>query len=260
MFAAERIKKIKEILLEYKYVDVNTLCTLLSCSIATVRRDLDKLEGDGFLTKAYGGAILNETESQHIVLSSESDPYHESKKNAAKLAASLVANGDIIFIGQGSTCSMFASFLKCEQRQNLTIVTNNLTAAQEFSDTSATHIIVTGGNLDICSGSYCTVGAQTISMLSSMFIDKAFFTVDGISIEYGYTVADHNYMSLLHAVMQQSTECFAIADLSKFGRRSLVRLFDICSIKSVITNAAIPLKYKDYFFNNKIKLYTSFDD
>ena len=60
MFAAERTRKIKEILLEYKHVDVNTLCSLLDCSIATVRRDLDKLEEEGFLTKAYGGALLNE--------------------------------------------------------------------------------------------------------------------------------------------------------------------------------------------------------
>ena len=60
MFAADRIKKIKDILYEYKHVDINTLCALLGCSIATVRRDLDRLESEGFLKKAYVGAILNE--------------------------------------------------------------------------------------------------------------------------------------------------------------------------------------------------------
>ena len=101
MFAAERIKRVKEILLEYKHVDINTLCTLLSCSIATVRRDLDKLESEGFLIKAYGGAILNETNTQQIVLSEADDPYIKDKQHVAEIAVSLISDGDIIFFGPG---------------------------------------------------------------------------------------------------------------------------------------------------------------
>ena len=258
MFAAERIKKIKEILLEYRHVDVNTLCTLLLCSVATVRRDLDKLETEGFLTKAYGGAILNETDAQHIVLSADSDPYFESKKNAAKIASSLVADGDIIYLGPGPTCTLLASMLK--QKHNLTVVTNSIDAIVELSDASDIHVIVAGGDLDAYARNCCTVGAQAISIISTMYIGKAFFTVDGISMQYGYTVGNYDYMALLQTVMRQSSESCVIADISKFGKRSLVRLADILSIKKLITNVELSTEYKEFFFKNKVKLYTSFDD
>lgn len=60
MLVAERLKKIKEILLQKKHVDVATLAELLNVSEVTIRRDLDKLESEGFLIKTYGGAILKE--------------------------------------------------------------------------------------------------------------------------------------------------------------------------------------------------------
>ncbi len=66
MFAAERRKKIKEIMLEYKHVDMNTLCSLLDVSLATVRRDLDQLSEEGFLQKEHGGVILIENETVRI--------------------------------------------------------------------------------------------------------------------------------------------------------------------------------------------------
>ena len=61
MFAAERKAKIKEMLLEYKHVDVSTLSSLLSVTVATIRRDLDELEKAGFLKKMHGGAVLDES-------------------------------------------------------------------------------------------------------------------------------------------------------------------------------------------------------
>ncbi|WPX08484.1 DeoR family transcriptional regulator [Caldicellulosiruptor danielii] len=54
MLVAERLKKIKEILLQKKHIDVATLAELLNVSEVTIRRDLDKLESEGFLIKTYG--------------------------------------------------------------------------------------------------------------------------------------------------------------------------------------------------------------
>lgn len=258
MFAAERTKKIREMLLEYRHVDVNTLCSLLSCSIATVRRDLDKLELEGFLTKAYGGAILNESADQHIVISGDDDPYYKSKRNVAQIASSLIEDGDIIFLGPGSTCYQLASMLK--QKHNLTVVTNSLDSAIELADVNDIHVIVAGGALDADNGYSSTSGIQTIELLSSMYIKKAFFTVSGISIEYGYTVNSYASMSLLQTIMHQSSERYVIADVSKFGQRSLVKLADVLEINKLITNMELNTKYKEFFFQNKVKLYTSFDE
>jgi len=258
MFAAERFKRIKEILLEYKHVDINTLCTLLSCSIATVRRDLDKLEREGFLTKAYGGAILNETNTQQIVISEETDPYMKDKQHIAEIADSLITDGDIIFLGPGYTCLQIAR--KIKTKKSLTVITPSLDAAIELKDAKQLHIIVVGGDLDEVNGNTYSMGMQAINTISSMFIGKSFFTVQGVSKEFGYTVGSYDLMNMLQAVIRQCNEAYVVADLSKFDKRSLVRLAGIQDIHNIITNVEIDSEYKDFLFKNKVKLYTSFNE
>ena len=48
MMGTDRRKMIRELLLEYTHVDVSSLCAFLHVSPATVRRDLDALEQEGF--------------------------------------------------------------------------------------------------------------------------------------------------------------------------------------------------------------------
>ena len=61
MFQIERLQLIKQILSEKKSVDVMWLSGQLEVSEVTIRRDLEKLETEGFLKRTYGGAILNES-------------------------------------------------------------------------------------------------------------------------------------------------------------------------------------------------------
>ncbi|MEG2037477.1 MAG: DeoR family transcriptional regulator, partial [Ruthenibacterium sp.] len=60
MLAQERRNLILERLQEEKSVVVGELSQRYSVSEETIRRDLDKLEKDGFATKSYGGAVINE--------------------------------------------------------------------------------------------------------------------------------------------------------------------------------------------------------
>ncbi len=93
MFAEERIRKIKEILWKYERVDINTLTSLLNASVTTVRRDLDRLENEGFLTKAHGGAILNAGPEPH----SPSMALEPEKLEIARLAAQYIEDNDVVF-------------------------------------------------------------------------------------------------------------------------------------------------------------------
>ncbi len=55
MLAAERRNLILEKVHEKKKVIVNELSREFDVSEETIRRDLDKLEEDGHVTKSYGG-------------------------------------------------------------------------------------------------------------------------------------------------------------------------------------------------------------
>ena len=60
MLAIERRNAILEKLRIEKRVVVSELSQIYDVSEETIRRDLEKLENDGFATKSYGGAVLNE--------------------------------------------------------------------------------------------------------------------------------------------------------------------------------------------------------
>ena len=59
MLAIERKNEILEILQKEQRVLVSELAKRYDVTEETIRRDLEKLERDGFVKKTYGGAVLN---------------------------------------------------------------------------------------------------------------------------------------------------------------------------------------------------------
>jgi DeoR/GlpR family transcriptional regulator of sugar metabolism len=55
--AAERRAGIVELLRERRSVRVSSLSVALGVSQMTIRRDLERLDGEGLATRAYGGAL-----------------------------------------------------------------------------------------------------------------------------------------------------------------------------------------------------------
>ena len=161
-------------------------------------------------------------------------------------------------MGPGSTCLQIAR--KIKSQKNLTVITPSLDAAIELKEARQLHVIVVGGDLDVTNGNAYSIGLQAINTIGSFFFGKSFFTVQGISTEFGYTVASYDMMNMLQAVIRQCSEAYIVTDLSKFNKRSLVKLAGFQDIRNIITNVEIDSEYKDFLFNNKIKLYTSFDE
>jgi len=57
--AKDRIQAIKQMVANDKKVTVSNLSGIFQVTEETIRRDLEKLEDEGFLTRTYGGAVLN---------------------------------------------------------------------------------------------------------------------------------------------------------------------------------------------------------
>ncbi|MBU3112731.1 DeoR/GlpR family DNA-binding transcription regulator [Clostridium lacusfryxellense] len=258
MFAAERLAKVREVLLEYKHVDISTLSSILSVSEATIRRDLEKLEDEGFLTKTHGGAVINEDVDQEVVLSFIDDPYIEEKKQIGIIASQMIINGDVIFLGSGTTCQLIAKHIK--DRKQLTVVTNNMNIIIELYGCNNINLIVLGGNIQSVGNSISTSGQFSKKMLEGIFVNKAFFSVDGISIEHGYTISSVELSEIYNIILQNAGESIIVVDYSKFDKRAFVQLGNIDLVKKVVTNAQVSLEYKKLFFETNIQLFTAFNE
>lgn len=255
MFAIERLNKIKERLFRDKRVDVFALSEQFSVTEATIRRDLDKLEQQGYLVKIYGGAVLKE-DIAHTAIKpdTEDDPMSEEKKMIGKIAAQMVENGEAIFLGPGSTCLEIAKNMKDKR---VTVVTNDIRVGFELMDCAGIKVIMTGG--DLVGSSYTLVGGFALKALDGIYINKAFVGVKGVHLDSGYTVGSYEEALVIQSVKDISSEMIVVADYTKFNRIGFAKLGDLTMAGKVITNKQIPSEYKRHFFEQTVKLYTAFE-
>ena len=62
MLKEKREEQILELLEQHGSVEVSELCTLFGVTKMTIRRDLDKLESEGKISRIHGGAVLSNTD------------------------------------------------------------------------------------------------------------------------------------------------------------------------------------------------------
>ena len=99
-------------------VTMTELCEQLGASESTVRRDLTQLDEKGLLKKVHGGAIAADDRSFSMVendVESKSKLFTKEKTAIARYAASLIDDGDLVFIDAGTTTEKMIDFLpdKC---------------------------------------------------------------------------------------------------------------------------------------------------
>ncbi|EXX85734.1 DeoR faimly transcriptional regulator [Paenibacillus darwinianus] len=254
MFAIERMNKIKEILFKDKRVDVFELSELFSVTEVTIRRDLDKLEQMGFLVKIYGGAVLKEDAALQPLIAESEDELIEEKRMIGKIASHMIDDGDAIYLSPGTTSLEIARNLKGKKT---TVVTNDITTALELKDAAGSKVLLTGG--DLIPSTSKLVGGFTLQTLEGIHINKAFIGVKGAHLDTGYTVDTYEETMVVQQVKKISSEIIMVADYTKFNRKGFAKLGDLLMADKVITNKQIPAEYKKYYFENAVKLYTTYD-
>ena len=105
MLAVARKTQIKDILLEKKSVTVVELSKRFSVTEETIRKDLQQLENEGFLSRTYGGAFIQDGALNDIDLTLRETAYVESKEAIADKCAELIHHGDSVFLDASTTAT-----------------------------------------------------------------------------------------------------------------------------------------------------------
>ena len=126
-------------------VQIREFAEVVQVSEATVRRDLDELARMGLVSRVHGGAVRVTSTSFERANSEKMGLNLNEKLQIAAYAASLVENGDSVFLDSGTTTYFIARELT--HHKNLTILTNNLDIAQSLHFDPTVSVIVTGGLL-----------------------------------------------------------------------------------------------------------------
>ena len=251
MFAVERIKIIKNHLIKEQKVSTARLSELLDVSEVTIRRDLEKLESEGFLERTHGGAVLLNYAEEPSIEEEADILYMDQRREIADTAFHLVPDGDTLMLFDGATNLQIAKRLK--ERSDLTVLTNDLRIAMEFRDSKTNNLIMLGGDLD----GYGAYGQLAIDNMNNFSLNHVFVEVDGISQKVGLTVDAIKKATLIQNAVKLA-ECTALVALSRcFGEKSLYRVGHLNMVDKIITDSQIRDDFKDYVFNENIPLYTS---
>ena len=255
MFSNQRINIIKQLLLEKKQVEVNSLASLLNVSNVTIRKDLDALEKEGFLHKVHGGAILVEDP-----VSPEPDEQPDLNIQAhemiAELTVTLIDDGDNFYLGPGATCLALSK--KLNQKKNITVITNNASALPYLSSPSI-NLLFIGGDVITYNNQMFTHGKKALAYLDDIFVNKAFISSDCIDLNAGITI-NHSYsLEVYQKILNRSRQIILLAASSKFDKTALQVLCPLNELSAVVTDNEPPEAYKQYFYQNNIKLLTFLD-
>lgn len=213
-------------------VSVSALAKQLGVTEETIRRDLEKLEAEGFLNRTYGGAILN-TSNQKL-----NAPFYkrqtlliEEKRKIARNVMPLLEDKSVIALDSSSTSLEVAKLLK--DRDDLVILTNSVAIFGEFVDSRAT-IVSTGGQFD--SGTFSLVGESARESLSKYRVDVMLFSCKGIDENGEVLDSREDESEVKRAMFKQAGSLVLLADHSKFNRSTFVRLTDLSGVDYLVTD------------------------
>lgn len=204
---------ILRILQARRRVSVADLTSRLSVSEVTIRKDLALLEDMGLLTRTRGGAVLAEDRDHRRSLWTRRTENVEGKRRVAERAATLVQEGETIYIDSGSTCGLLAEALT---GYTLRVVTNSIDAVTALADDPSIALFSVGGSYRKEAGSF--IGPLAVSAVSGMQIDTAFLGTSGFSTDGVFSSQNTIESELKRHVIARARRRVLLADKSKIGR------------------------------------------
>lgn len=238
MLSEQRQEAIMDLLIKERSVKTSTLCDLLSASRETIRRDLESMEGRRMLRRIHGGAMRldppQDSAPAYATFDQRKEEHSLDKEEVAIEAAKYISEGQAIALDSGTTSLELARVIK-QRFHRLSVITNSLSIANELADAEGITLILTGGIYNP-EEKACLSDMATL-ILSRINIDLLFLTTCGISADRGITYQRVEDLIVQEKFMEASDETIVIADSSKLGINSLVRMCGIEQVSMIITDS-----------------------
>lgn len=235
MFKEERLEKIIKMLDDNEYISVQKLSKDLFVSLPTIRRDLSELERQGCVIRNHGGAKRIQDGHSDTPFDFRKGIKQKEKRILCKSAASLIHDGDVIFIDCSSTLHFLPEYIK--DKHSITVVTNSIQIAFAMEKSNIKTYLAGG---EITEASESVTGSFTEYFVNQFNYDIAFFSSIGVN-QNGYIVdCALSVVNILKSVIRNSKNKVYVCDGDKFNVSSPYNLVPVNEITTIITNTSIP--------------------
>lgn len=217
-------------------VNIQDLCDHLEVSGVTLRKDLKMLEEKNLLFRTHGGAALNNPYAIERPIHEKQHINSQEKQRIGRAALSIIGGNDSLMLGSGTTIFEFARQLN--PAHPITVITPALKVGIELSDKPNVEVLQLGGLIRQNSSS--VAGNFAEYMLEGVSCGILFLGVDGIDLEFGFTISNLTEAGLNQKMISTAQSIAILADHTKFGRRGIAKICDLETARYVITDSLAP--------------------
>jgi DeoR/GlpR family transcriptional regulator of sugar metabolism len=231
MFATERRQNILEFVRVNGAASLRDIAAAVNSSEVTVRRDIRMLEEQGLLDRRRGGAVWPNDLSHEQSYRQKSRVAAAEKVAIARLAATMVDEGDAIVVGAGTTTRELAIALS--RMIDLTVVTNSVLVAQVLAPSKA-EVVVTGGSLR--GSTFSLVGSVAEQSLAKVRVRYAFLSGNGLTAERGLSTPNMLAAGMDTAIARCAQGVVVLADRTKIGVDTMFQTVPVETITHLVTD------------------------
>lgn len=230
-----RRKEIAAYIARRSFVSMTELCENFHVSMNTVRADVAFLEKTGTVEKVYGG-VRSVLQQDIPLFGQRAQLRTDEKKAIARRAASLIENGDTLFVDAGTTTMHLVDMLP--QEKHATIVTGNLHIISQAYKKPNLDLIVLPGALNRRTNSVSDV--STLEFLGRYHFVKALMATTGLSADGKLNVSSYLDHEIKGLAVQQSEQRILLCDSAKFGASGLISYAALSDMDRLITDSHCP--------------------
>lgn len=215
---------------------VEELARSLSVSASTIRRDLQRLDAAGQLTRVHGGALIlaegaDDADVQRPFANVAGvDAAH--KRAVAQTAAALVKDGDVVLLDIGTTTQLLARELR---GRPITVLTASLAVLDVLRDDRQVELILLGGF--VRRAYHSLVGVLTEDALRQVHADLAFLGASGVRRDGEVLDTTLVEVPVKRALISASDRAVLLADRHKFPGTGTLRVCGVADLAVLVTNA-----------------------
>lgn len=220
MLKKQRHQIIIDYLEIHEFAKVETLNQQTDSSAITTRRDINELDGLGLIEKVYGGARRIQKEKRDLDVKNRMSTAKDEKDRIAMKAASLISDGQHVFLDAGSSVHAMIPYLS---KYEITVYTHGIHHVEALVNHNIKTYLIGG---QVKETTLASVGGMALDEISKLHFDIAFMGTNAVDFDFGYSTPGLEEAQVKSKAMEQSEVSYVLADRSKFAKKSLVQFAD----------------------------------
>ncbi len=251
MLYNERAERILQQLKLQSTVKVGELSRLLGVSVDTIRRDLKAMEQSGLIKCVRGGACLPESMVSFSNFTGREIVHSDWKREISRKAMAYVKDGDVIALNSGTTNTVLSQEL-AGINEKITVVTNNLAAANLLMQNPSIRLMVVGGTVDFMERS--TYGSSCEAEFEQFHPDTAFLSINAVNYQDGYTDFRFNEIGIIRLLARTAKKVIAVMDSSKLGQCSKQNVLGPDQVDILLMDDRVPEEVREKYLEKGIMI------